>query len=150
VRRPGSGTGTRNGSTRCGRYRVAVTAPDRLPGALRWAARLLAAEALTVAGLVIYLGFETATAGAADLTDAVALIGFAILLAAAAAGLAVALARRKPRARAPAIVLQLLGVVVAYYLATTTVAWLAAPVVAVALLVITLLLVPSTTAALAE
>jgi drug/metabolite transporter (DMT)-like permease len=110
---------------------------------------MLAGEAVVVAGgtgLLVYEGF---TAEVTSLVDALALAGFTALIAAVLAWLAFALSRRKPRARAPAIVLQLFGVVVAYFLVTAGLGWFSLPVAAAALSVITLLLTPATSAALA-
>jgi hypothetical protein len=125
---------------------TAATGP--LPGPLRVAVWLLAGEAVLAGGLTGLLVYDAFTLEVASLTDALAVAGFAALVAATLGGLALALARRKPRARAPAIVLQLFGVVVAYFLTTAGLVWLTLPVGALALLVITLLLTPSTHAAL--
>lgn len=127
-----------------------VTPADTaLPTTLRWAVRLLVAESAVVASVALLLVYEALTAETADLVDALAVVVFAVMMAAALGGLAFALARRKPRARAPALVLQLLGVVVAYFLTTAGLLWWSVPVALVALAVITLLLTPSTSAALA-
>jgi hypothetical protein len=125
-----------------------TTAATRPPSTLRWVVRLLGGETVTAALVAAWLAYGGFTAEVASLVDALAVAGFAAVLAAALGGLSFALSRRKPRARAPAIVLQLLGVVVAYFLTTVGLAWLSVPVAAVALLVVTLLLTPSTTAAL--
>jgi len=124
---------------------VTVTA---LPGPLRWAVGLLAAEAVgvaAVAGLLTYQGFAGEPA---DLGAALSLAGFTAVTAAALAGLAVALGRRKPRARAPAIVLQLLTVMVALVLATGGAPGLGLPLAGLGVAVVTLLLAPSTGEAL--
>jgi hypothetical protein len=107
------------------------------------------AETVAVAAVALLLMYEGLTAETADPMDALAVVVFVAMMAAALGGLAFALARRKPRARAPALVLQLLGVVVAYFLTTAGLLWWSVPVAGVALTVITLLLTPSTTAALA-
>lgn len=126
-----------------------VSAADLpFPAPLRWAVRLLALESAAVAVVAVLLAYEAVTAEAADPVGALAVVVFALLMAGALAGLALALTRRKPRARAPAIVLQLLTVVVAYYLTVAGLLWLSLPVAALALLVITLLLAPTTSAAL--
>lgn len=128
----------------------AVTAAaGPLPAPLRWAVRLLVAEAVVGASVTGLLVYEGVTAEVASLADALAFAGFTALIAAALAGLAFALSRRQPRARAPAIVLQLFGVVVAYFLVTAGLGWFSLPVAAAALSVITLLLAPATSAALA-
>jgi hypothetical protein len=128
----------------------AVTIPaERRPAPLRWAVRLLAAEAVVAGLYAVFLGYLGVTEPAADAGSAWAVTAYAALIAAALAGVAFALSRRKARARAPAIVLQLLGVVAAYGLTATGLWWLSVPVALAALLVITLLLTPSATAALA-
>jgi hypothetical protein len=125
-----------------------VTATGPLPRPLRWAARLLVGEAVVVAIVVAVLAYRWLRVAGAEPVGTGGVIGYAAVMVAALAGVAAALARRKPRARAPAIVLQLLGVVVAYYFATAGLLWVSLLVAAVALLVITLLLMPATTAAL--
>jgi hypothetical protein len=127
----------------------AVTTGDRaLPTPLRWAVRLLAIEALVVGAVAGWLAYEGLTAESSDPLDALAVVVFVALMAAALGGLALALARRKPRARAPALVLQLLTVVVSYFLLTAGLFWWSIPVAVTALVVITLLLTPATTTAL--
>ncbi len=127
-----------------------VTPADTaLPAPLRWAVRLILVESVVVAGVALLLIYEGLTAETADPMDALAVVVFVAMMAAALGGLAFALARRKPRARAPALVLQLLGVVVAYFLITAGLPGWSVPVAVVALTVITLLLTPSTSAALA-
>lgn len=119
-----------------------------LPGPLRWAVGLLAAEAVGVAAVAGLLTYQGLAGEPADLGAALSLAGFTALIAAALAGLAVALARRKPRARAPAIVLQLLAVMVALALATSGGPGLGLPLAGLAVVVATLLLAPSTSQAL--
>lgn len=127
-----------------------VSADTALPAPLRWAVRLLVVESAAVTAVALLLAYQGLTAEAADPLGALAVVVFALLMAAALAGLGLALARRKPRARAPALVLQLLAVVVAYFLTAAGLLWLSVPVALIALVVITLLLTPATTAVLAE
>lgn len=122
--------------------------PTALPTSLRWATRLLLAEAAAVVVVVAYLAYAFLSAAGADLVGTLGVIGYAAMMTVGLAVVAMALTRRKPRARAPALVLQLLGVVVAYYLATAGMWWLSLVVAVIALVVITLLLVPATTTAL--
>lgn len=89
-----------------------------LPGPLRTAVWLLAAEAVATAGLAGLLGYQAVAGTPADVGAALSLAGFTAMVAAGLVGLAVALARRKARARAPAIVLQLLAVMLAIVLVT--------------------------------
>lgn len=119
-----------------------------LPGPLRWAVWLLAGEATIAAALMVFLGYQGLVTEQTGLADVLALAGFVALIAAALAGLAAALARRKARARAPAIVLQLLAVMLAYALATSGLVWLGVPCALLGILVATLLLAPSSNGAL--
>lgn len=115
-----------------------------LPTPLRWAVRLLAVEAVAAgfaAALLLYLAIA-GDPGSPGFAFAVA--GFAGVVAAAIAGLAAALARRKPRAQAPAIVLQLMAVMAASVLLTSGVIWLGVPIGLLGISVATLLLTPST------
>lgn len=115
-----------------------------LPGPLRWAVGLLAAEAAAVALLVAFLVYEDLTAGGASLRSGLLVTAYAGLMAAALAGLAWALSRRRAWARSPAIVLQLLLLPAAYYMISGGLVWLGLPVGALGLLVIGLLLTPAT------
>jgi hypothetical protein len=119
-----------------------------LPTPLLWAVRLLVVEAVGAGLVTVFLVYQGIADEATNLGDAVAVAGFAAVIAAALAGLALALAARKPRARAPAIVLQLLAVMFAYALLTSGVGWLGAPIGLLGIVVATLLLAPGTTGAL--
>lgn len=121
-----------------------------LPGPLRWAVWLLTAEAVVATAVAGFLGYQGLAAEPASLVDALALAGYVALLAAGLAGVAVALARRKPRARAPAIVLQLLLLMFAYVLATGGSAPLGVPLAVLCIAIVTLLLTPSTNRELAS
>jgi hypothetical protein len=121
-----------------------------LPPTLRWAVRLLAVEAAGVGLLAAFLLYRDLSGGATDLRGALGVTAYATLTAAALAGLAVALSRRKARGRAPAIVLQLLAIALASFMIQGGLAWLGVPVTLLGLLVAVLLLVPATTAALSQ
>jgi hypothetical protein len=127
-----------------------VDSTSRTPAALQWAIRLLGLEAVAAAGLAVLLGYQAVVAETASRADAFAVTGFVLLLAVALAGLAVALARRKPRARAPAIVLQLLAVMSGVLVLTNGLAWWPLVLIAVGVVVSTLLFAPATAAALGE
>jgi hypothetical protein len=119
-----------------------------LPNSLRWAFWLLVVEAVVaslVAGLLAYQGLA---GDAADQGNAFALAGFAAVIAAALVGLALLLARRKPRARAPAIVLQLLAVMIGLALFTSGGGLVGLPIAVLGVTVASLLLAPGTNAAL--
>lgn len=124
------------------------TTPVTLPATLRWAVRLLWVEVAAVATAVLYLLYQDLTGTATDLTDALALTGFVAVGGAALAGLAVALARRKARARAPAIVLQLIAVMTGYLMIGAGQLWLGAPIGVLGVAVTTLLVAPATSAVL--
>jgi drug/metabolite transporter (DMT)-like permease len=109
---------------------------------------LLIVEAVA-AGLVgVLLVYQGIAGEAADRGNAFALAGFAAVLAAALAGLGLALSRRKPRARAPAIVLQLLSVMIGLALATSGLGLAGLPVAVIGVTTATFLLTPSTHEAL--
>jgi hypothetical protein len=109
---------------------------------------LLAVEAAGVAATAAYLGYEDVTAEATSLRDALLLTFFVALVAAALAGLAVALHRRNAWARSPAIVLQLLMLPTAYFMISGGMAWLGVPVGVLAVVVIGLLVGTATRDAL--
>lgn len=122
--------------------------PVVLPATLRWAVRLLWVEVAAVAAAVVLLLYQDLVGTAADLANALALTGFVAIGGAALAGLTVALTRRRARARAPAIVLQLLAVMTGYLMVTAGQWWLGLPVGALGVVVTSLLVAPSTSAAL--
>jgi hypothetical protein len=119
-----------------------------LPRSLRWAVWLLLVEAVGAGLVAVFLAYQGFADEAANLGDALAVAGFALVLGAVLAGLALALSRRKPRARAPAIVLQLLAVMFALAVLTSGVGWLGLPIGVLGIAVATLLLAPTTTEAL--
>lgn len=121
-----------------------------LPTPLRSAVYLLGAETAGAVAIAVFVGYQGVAAEPTSLADALALAGFVAVIAVALAGLAVALTRRKARARAPAIVLQLLAVMFAYVLITAGLAWLGVPVALIGIATATLLLAPSTGEALGE
>lgn len=123
-------------------------APPPIPGPLRWAGWLLLVEAAAVAVVTVILAYQAVSGAAADRGEAFAVAGFTMFFTAVLGGLAVALWRRAPRARAPAIVLQLTAVMVGVVLITSGQPWGGAPLVLVGIAVATLLLAPSTTTAL--
>lgn len=126
-----------------------VSSSAEPPAVLRWAVGLLVVEAVAAGLVAVFLVYQGIVDERANLSDALAVAGFAMVVAAVLAGLALALSRRKPRARAPAIVLQLLAVMFA--LSTLTAGgsgWIAVPAGALGIAVATLLLTPATTGAL--
>jgi hypothetical protein len=127
--------------------------PDRTvdrptAGTLTWAVRLLLAEAAGLAVVTAYLGFLDLTGAAASLGVAVALTVIAALAALAVAAVARSLARRSAAARGPAVVVQLMLLLVSPYMLQARQFWLAVPVIVVGLAAGALLLAPPTTKAL--
>lgn len=128
---------------------------DVLPGTLRWAVWLLRAEAVALGVLVVaFLGLiifsrsaESEDSQVTDLTAAILVSAFAAAAAVALWLLGTALANRRVRARAPAIVLQLMLLPIGYYMATGGLGWLGIPLIALGLLVAGLLVSPPTTRA---
>jgi len=119
-----------------------------LPATLRWAVRLLWVEVAGVAAAVLFLLYQDLTGTATDLADALALTGFVVVGGAVLAGLAVALTRRKTRARAPTIVLQLIAVMTGYLMIGAGQLWLGAPIGLLGVAVTSLLVAPATSAVL--
>jgi len=104
-------------------------------------------ESAAAGALAAFLVYQALVHEASNVVDALALTGFVVLVGVALAGVAAALAREKARARAPAIVLQLLAVMTAVVIAGAAI-WLAVPLAALGILVTTLLLAPATSGAL--
>jgi hypothetical protein len=119
-----------------------------VPPTLTWAVRLLLGEAAALAVLTAYLIYQDLTATPTSLGVAVALTVFAALGAAGVAMVARALARRSAAARGPAIVVQLMLLVVAYYMVQAGLLRLGVPLIVLGLGVGILLLAPPTTRAL--
>lgn len=127
---------------------MAAVTDQQNPASLRWAIRLLAVEATAVGVIALVLGYRGIVAEPTSVGDAMAVAGFVAVVAAALAGLSVALARRKPRARAPAIVLQLIAVMTGYLMIGAGQLWLGAPIGVLGVAVTTLLVAPATSAVL--
>ena len=121
---------------------------DAHPATLRWATRLLLAEAAAMGALTVFLIYEDLTADPTDLTSALLITVFAAGGAAVLLLVARALGNKRAGARAPAIVLQLLLLPIGYYMIGGGLAWLGIPLMALGLLVCGLLLSPPTTRAL--
>ncbi len=85
-------------------------------GSFRWAVRVLYAEAVATGFVTLALIWLALAADNVSASSAIATVAFAALCAAILAGLATALARRKSLARGPAIVVQMLLVLIGYYM----------------------------------
>ncbi|MGW1062521.1 hypothetical protein [Micromonospora rubida] len=121
---------------------------DRNPTPLRWAVRLLRAEAIALALVAAWLVWADFTAETTDLPSALLVTAFALGGAAALWALAGALNRRRAGARAPAIVLELMLLPVGWYMIQGGLGWLGLPLMALGLGVSALLVSPPTTRAL--
>jgi hypothetical protein len=106
---------------------VARVTIDSDPATLRWAVRLLRAEAVALGLVAVWLIWSDLTARTADLTSALLVTAFAVGGAVALWALGGALVRRKAAARAPAIVLQLMLLPVGWYMIQGGLAWLGLP-----------------------
>jgi hypothetical protein len=126
----------------------AEPAPTALPTTLRWAVWLLLAEAFALGAVAAFLAYQDITGIATNLAVALGVTGFAVAAVAALVAVARALSRRRPGARGPAIVLQLMLVATAYYMLQAGLLWLGVPIIAVALLICGLVVSPPTTRAL--
>ncbi|MFC7549509.1 hypothetical protein [Plantactinospora sp. GCM10030261] len=125
-----------------------MTTDDNLPGPLRWAIRLLRIEAVGVGAVAAYLLYADLTATAVDLTSALIVTAFAVAGAVVLWLLGTALARRRPAARAPVIVLQFMLFPVGYFMTMAGLAWLGLPLIVLGATVCFLLVSPATTRAL--
>jgi hypothetical protein len=122
--------------------------PDTTPASLLLAVSLLRAEAVALAVVTAYLIYQDLTGEATSLGVAIALTCFAALGAAGIALVARALARRSVAARGPAVVVQLMLLVVSYYMLQADLLVVAVPLIALALTTGAALLAPATTKAL--
>ncbi|MCL7456591.1 hypothetical protein AB0I85_00570 [Micromonospora echinofusca] len=121
---------------------------DPFPVTLRWAVRLLRAEAVAVGLVAAWLLWADLTATTTDLTSALLVTAFAIGAAAALWALGGALTRRRAGARAPAIVLQLMLLPIGWFMIQGGMGWLGVPLIALGLGVTALLVSTPTTRAL--
>lgn len=121
---------------------------DPIPVTLRWAVRLLRAEAVAVGLVAAWLLWADLTATTTDLTSALLVTAFAIGAAAALWALGGALTRRRAGARAPAIVLQLMLLPIGWFMIQGGMGWLGVPLIALGLGVTALLVSAPTTRAL--
>lgn len=119
-----------------------------IPDTLRWAVRLLRAEAVALGLVAVWLIWSDLTATTTDLTSALLVTAFAVAGVAALWALGGALARRKAGARAPAIVLQLMLLPVGWFMISGGLGWLGVPLMVLGVGVCALLVSPPTTRAL--
>jgi len=119
-----------------------------IPVTLRWAVRLLWAEAVAVGLIAAWLVWADITATTTDLASALLVTAFAIGGAVALWALGRALLRRRAGARAPAIVLQLMLLPIGWFMIQAGLGWLGVPLMALGLGIAWLLVSPPTTRAL--
>jgi hypothetical protein len=117
-------------------------------GPLVWALRLMAVQAVGLAGLVCVLLYEDLAGSADSARGAWAVTLFTVLMTAVLGLLSLALRRRRGWARGPAIVLELLFLPIGYSMALGGLPWLGIPLIAAGLGGAGALLVPATRAAL--
>jgi hypothetical protein len=122
--------------------------PDTAPLSLLLAVNLLRAQAAGLAVVTAYLIYQDVIGEATSLGVAIALTCFAALAAVVVALLARALGRRSAAARGPAVVVQLMLLVVSYYMLQADLLVVAVPLIALALATGAAVLAPSTTRAL--
>ncbi len=133
------------------RYGAPVTGeqPDTAaPATLVWAVRLLLLQAAGLAALTIWLVVRLLTADEVLVGVAVSLIVMVALGAAAVVVVARPLGRRRPAARGPAILVQLLVIASGGFLLQTGPGWLGLILMALGLLIGLLIILPSSTRAL--
>ncbi|MGW3606107.1 hypothetical protein [Micromonospora sp. NPDC005161] len=119
-----------------------------IPVTLRWAVRLLWAEAVAVGLIAAWLVWADLTTATRDLLSALLVTAFAVGATVALWALGRALLRRQAGARAPAIVLQLMLLPIGWFIIRAGLGWLGVPLMALGLGVSWLLVSPPTTRAL--
>jgi peptidoglycan/LPS O-acetylase OafA/YrhL len=91
-----------------------VRVAEPTPATLTWAVRLLFAQVIGLFAVTVFLVYLDATAHATAAESAASITGFAVLMTVALGFVSYSLARRRRWARAPAIVVELLLVAIAY------------------------------------
>ena len=144
------GTVQRSGLRGC-RYGAPVTGEESdstAPASLLWAVRLLLLEAAGLAALTVYLVVRLLTADSVLIAVAASLIVMCALGAAAVFVVARSLGRRRPGARGPAVLVQLLVIASGGFLLQTGPAWAGVALMALGLLIGLLIVLPASTRAL--
>jgi peptidoglycan/LPS O-acetylase OafA/YrhL len=125
-----------------------VTTPDTNPSTLRWAVGLLFAEAAALTLVTAYLVVQDLTGKATDVGVAIGVTLFAALAVVVLVAVARSLNRRRSGARGPAVVLQLMLLVLGYYMIQGGLVWLGVLLIVVGLAAGLLIVSPPTTRAL--
>jgi hypothetical protein len=120
---------------------------DRSPFALRIAVWVLFAQAAVLALLTVILGYYAAFGDPPNRKASIGVAGYVLVMTVLLALVGTALVRRRRWARAPAIVFQLLQVMLGMTLVTSGQAVLGVPLLVPAVVGATLLFAPSTGAA---
>ncbi len=118
------------------------------PSTLRAAVALILLEAAGAALLTAYLAWRDLTGAARDIGVAIGVTLFALLATVVLASVGRALARRRSGARGPAVVLQLMIMVVGYYMAQSPLTGAGIALIALGLVTGGLIVSPPTTRAL--
>lgn len=127
---------------------MTADSPAPSPATLRAAAGLVLLEAAGVAAVTAYLLWQDLTSKATDVRIAIGVTLFALLAVVVLAAVGRALARRRSGARGPAVVLQLMVMVVGYYMVQGGLTWAGAVLIALGLITGGLIVSPPTTRAL--
>jgi hypothetical protein len=123
--------------------------PGPTPGSLRWAVRLVTAEAVAVTLVFGYVVYLTARAtGTVPAEHAVLVVGFAAVMAGLLWLFGWALSRRQGWARGPAVVLELMLLPIGYFMVAAGLLWAGIPICALGLVGAGLLVAPTTREAL--
>lgn len=117
---------------------------------LRWAVRLILAQAVVLAAVTAFLAYASVRSQASTVRVELSVTGYALLITALLALVGIALLRRRRWARGPAIVLELLQVPIALGMLTGGMPAIGVPVLLVSATAAGLLLAPSTRLALAR
>ncbi len=123
-------------------------ADEPAPSTLRWAVRLILLEAAALAAVTVTLLVLDLTAQATDLSVAIGVTVFAAVAVVVLVAVGRSLAGRRPGARGPAVVCQLMFMVLGYYMIQGGLSWLGIPLMLLGLGVGVLLVSPPTTRAL--
>lgn len=124
-------------------------APHTTPAVtLRWAVRLILAEAVALAVLTLFLVYLDLTADWTAAQMALSITGYLALMTALFFAVGIALARGRRWARGPAIVLELLQVPIGYTMLTNGLPLVGGPLLVLGLTGAVLLLAPGTRRAL--
>ena len=115
---------------------------------LRSAVWLLAAEAVALVALCVYVAWQLGTSSSQSRGSGAATLAFAVLCAALVGWLARSLGAQRSWARGPAIVIEILLLPLGYYMIQGGAAWAGIPSMLAGLFGAGLLLAPSTRASL--